>query len=662
MTGAAASANAGQSNQIKADIVIAGGSFSAPASALEAARSNPDAVILLIEPTTWLGGQATSQGVSAIDNAWHDPGASLMRENPATYYPADYLEFIEGLKNAPKDAPGKGFAGEMASWVTREAYDPRTAAWVLDEMIARHPNIKVMKLTVVKNVTSEAVEDAHGKGRIITGLELVERHPRDGYTPFDKFLSGEILDWYSRRDSEIFTKSIHQVVPRDEKKGMVVIDCSELGDVVVLSGAHYVVGREKTAERMNEDGTPPEMEEFGTQSFVYPFGMTSSDEPDPEQEIRDWFEDFDAYYKEQTKSFYSLNGFTYERIWTYRRLYNIGGANEFDTVNKGDLSMQNWYPGNDYPYGSLLKDSAGAAAEVKEEWFGAVLPEHLAAAEKHAVGWYFFMKENRTTDWDTRYARGNDDLNMMGTRHGLSMFPYIRETRRIVGLENFRLIGSTLFNVDVPEYDGGTSFRFHDSVGIGAYAIDVHPVNDSKGITPTFEKAAPFYIPYRALGSANVRNLIAGGKLIAGTYITNAAYRLHPIEWAIGSAGGAAAVMMHREDATNIDLLAKDRLRSLQEQVRRNSPIHWEAFDEAPTTSVPYDLVVNDFKPVINGTAEVEIYTHEGRRAEVLLDGKQIGETTTRRNGRLVLTIHDVPTGAKNFSARVYDGEGNQVK
>ncbi|MCC5875369.1 MAG: hypothetical protein JJU11_04020, partial [Candidatus Sumerlaeia bacterium] len=71
---------------------------------------------------------------------------------------------------------------------------------------------------------------------------------------------------------------------------------------------------------------------------------------------------------------------------------------------------------------------------------------------------------------------------------------------------------------------------------------------------------------------------------------------------------------------------------------------------------------VNDFKPVINGTAEVEVYTHEGRRAEIFLDGNQVGETTTRRNGRLVLTLNDVPTGAKNFTAKVYDAEGNQIR
>jgi ribulose 1,5-bisphosphate synthetase/thiazole synthase len=71
-----------QSDTLAVDILISGGTLSAPAAALQAARSNPEAKILLIEPTAWLGGQATSQGVSAIDNTWFNPGATLMRENP----------------------------------------------------------------------------------------------------------------------------------------------------------------------------------------------------------------------------------------------------------------------------------------------------------------------------------------------------------------------------------------------------------------------------------------------------------------------------------------------------------------------------------------------------------------------------------------------------
>lgn len=108
------------------------------------------------------------------------------------------------------------------------------------------------------------------------------------------------------------------------------------------------------------------------------------------------------------------------------------------------------------------------------------------------------------------------------------------------------------------------------------------PLLASKGLSPSLEKAAPFYIPYRSLASHNVRNLIVGGKLIAGTYLTNAAYRLHPIEWAIGSAAGAAAALMAKDRQTNYELLKASTLRRLQEEISRNSPIQWTALHAYP--------------------------------------------------------------------------------
>ena len=50
------------------DVVIAGGSTAAFAAAIAAAESG--ARTALIEPTDWVGGQLTSSGVPAVDEAW----------------------------------------------------------------------------------------------------------------------------------------------------------------------------------------------------------------------------------------------------------------------------------------------------------------------------------------------------------------------------------------------------------------------------------------------------------------------------------------------------------------------------------------------------------------------------------------------------------------
>ena len=59
------------------DVVIAGGSTAAFAAALAAADSG--ARTALIEPTDWVGGQLTSSGVPAVDEAWH----SITSKDPA---------------------------------------------------------------------------------------------------------------------------------------------------------------------------------------------------------------------------------------------------------------------------------------------------------------------------------------------------------------------------------------------------------------------------------------------------------------------------------------------------------------------------------------------------------------------------------------------------
>ncbi|HEQ60624.1 MAG TPA: FAD-dependent oxidoreductase, partial [Firmicutes bacterium] len=645
--------------ELQFDIVINGGSFSAPAAALAAARANPDAEILLLEPTDWLGGQATSQGVAAIDNPWHDPGASLMRNQPTLYYPADYLDFLEQIRAAPEEAPGEGMAPSGSAWVSREAFDPRTAAWVLDQMVSEYANITVLKMTAVKAVEVADVTDEWGAGKRVTALTVIQREPLGGYQPFDKLLSEEISDWYSPDDSADFAKAVYRVLPRDLAKGLVLVEASELGDLMVLSGAIYTVGRELTTETIADDGTLPALDEDGSQSFVFPFCMTDATAALNEEELKSPFPDFESYYQDQVDSFFSFGSYSWNRIWTYRRLKNTGPLYSYDTVNPGDVSMQNWYPGNDYPYGSMLCSRVEAASETAD-WFGGVMLSELAQTEKHAIAWYFCMKENRPTPWDTQFLRGAHALNMMGTGTGLAKFPYIRGTRRIVGLSNFRVTERYFVDTRSDDYAGQSSFRYYDSVGIGNYAADVHPTWVSTGISPSRHYPAPFYIPYRALGSVNVRNLLAAGKAIATTFITNSAYRLHPIEWAIGSAAGAAAALMIQDGSTNYDLLEIPALRALQEEINGNSPISWAVYDSEAVPDWNGDLIVNDLNPVEAGVPfAIEVYHHRAYRAEIFLGGAFLGETTTRANGRLILGGLTAHAGATGFRAVCYDEEGN---
>jgi hypothetical protein len=80
-------------------------------------------------------------------------------------------------------------------------------------------------------------------------------------------------------------------------------------------------------------------------------------------------------------------------------------------------------------------------------------------------------------------------------------------------------------------------------VGVGSYHIDLHPSTGRAGTPRTYVDVVsyPFQIPLGALLPRRVDNLLAGAKNIGTTHITNGCYRLHPVEWNIGEAAGAAA-------------------------------------------------------------------------------------------------------------------------
>ena len=130
--------------------------------------------------------------------------------------------------------------------------------------------------------------------------------------------------------------------------------------------------------------------------------------------------------------------------------------------------------------------------------------------------------------------------DISGTEDGLAKYPYIRESRRIkaettileqdISLEDrMQITGLTQAEVQAKAY--------HDSVGIGYYALDLHP---STGGDNYIDMASiPFQIPLGAMIPVRMENLIPGCKNIGTTHISNGSYRLHPVEWTIGEAAGS---------------------------------------------------------------------------------------------------------------------------
>src|ERR1051325_11079834 len=90
------------------------------------------------------------------------------------------------------------------------------------------------------------------------------------------------------------------------------------------------------------------------------------------------------------------------------------------------------------------------------------------------------------------------------------------------------------------EYQTGPRARwFGDSVGVGFYMVDIHPCGANEKGRMMMPK--PFQIPMGALIPEGVGNLLAAGKSLGVTHLTNGAFRLHPVEWNVGEAAAAMA-------------------------------------------------------------------------------------------------------------------------
>jgi hypothetical protein len=128
----------------------------------------------------------------------------------------------------------------------------------------------------------------------------------------------------------------------------------------------------------------------------------------------------------------------------------------------------------------------------------------------------------------------------MGTPDGLARAPYIRESRRIRAeltvTEGHVATEARVQATGRPREDV-TAAPFTDSVGVGAYRIDLHP--SSAGDNYVDLSSLPFQIPLGALLPRRVENLLPACKNIGTTHITNGCFRLHPVEWNIGEAVGA---------------------------------------------------------------------------------------------------------------------------
>jgi hypothetical protein len=279
---------------VDCDVLVIGGSFGGCAAALGAQGRD----VWIVEDSDWIGGQVTSQGVSALDEHAHIETFGGTRH---------YARFRAEVR-----ARSGGVANPGGGWVSRLCFLPRTGLAVLESMLADGPRI-LRGARVVDAVT--ATDAATGSVRVVS------------VTVRDR--AGALRDFRPR----------------------FVLDATDAGDLLPLVGAPFRQGAESRAET-GEAHASEVADPRRQQSFTWCFAVEYRAGEDHTIERPAGYERFreeqpytlSLPYPDGTRRRYGFfeKGEGFGPFWTYRR---IGRDPE--------IALINW-PGNDYRGTPLL--------------------------------------------------------------------------------------------------------------------------------------------------------------------------------------------------------------------------------------------------------------------------------------------------------------------
>jgi hypothetical protein len=511
------------------DVAIIGGGLGACAAAVSIQDSGLKAV--LVEATDWIGGQLTSQIVPPDEHPWIESFGCT-----ASYrdYRNRVREFYRTHRNLTKSARRDRFLNPGQGWVSRLCHEPEIGKCVLESML--EPAVSKGELSIILRSIPVAAEVDGGLVRSITIRNL---------------------------DTGNLTVIEAQVF----------LDATELGDLLPLTGTAYRIGSEsiaQTGEAHATEHAEPDNVQGITWCFAMgydPIGEHVIDKPAQYEHWKSFAPDFwvGPLLSWNTVHAHTMQPFTWtmfkhehERnmaLFDYRQIVSK------DVLGAGaeEATIMNW-PQNDYFEATTLDVSPKT------------LEERFADAKQLSLSLlYWLQTEAPRPDGGTGYPGCRLRPDLTGTADGFAKYPYIREARRIES--RFTVLEQHVSAHDNP---GKTiADPFWDSVGIGAYRIDLHPSTNGRN-TVDFS-SLPFQIPLGSLIPIETKNLIPACKNLGVTHITNGCYRLHPVEWNIGEVAGALAVRCIQNRTSPAGLYeSRDEVRQFQAELRnRGVELEW---------------------------------------------------------------------------------------
>lgn len=542
-------------SELSCAILVVGGSTAAYTAALVAARANLS--VCLVQPTQILGGQFTVQALPASDDG------DLLKERAGAFHRAGEEFAISPLQRWFRDrqrqlqpVQGEVLQNPGGGWVSPICTSPVVSAIALNEAIAPCLERGTLRFIPFAEPVEVRFVTPPGERRRVTGVVFQDLQRGHRFT-----ISAQIT-----------------------------IEATDLGDLLEVGNIPSRVGQE-TREETGEQALPkhplPECQQSFTYGAVIELAEPGKGKPigaPPGYNVAPWLlaADFEAdfwtksggQWEPQPRPFLHPFG-----IFRYRRLIRVSTQEKL--VKPGDVSVLNWGQhqhgeggpmlcGNDYRVGELV----GVSREERKL--------HLKQGRDRARAYVHYLQQRGIP------LKPRGDLTW--TADGIALEPYIREARRGIAL-------TPILHEDVAKAFFPNQARarcFADSVGIGQYHyLDLHG-NDRQGhasLPGDKVIALPFTLPVGSLVPLDTDGLVLSSKSLGTTHITNAAYRMHPVEWAIGEASGyLAALAVWAGVQPRAIALQEPLLRKLQGLITRNGiPIFW--FDDVSHSD-------SDFEPI----------------------------------------------------------------
>lgn len=632
------------------EMLVVGGGLSGSAAAYEGLLAGK--TVCLTEITDWVGGQISSQGTSALDER--------PTQRRQLFYPRGYLEFRQRIqKYYDRLNPGK-------CWVSESCFLPRDGHKLLFDVLKDAEKrgkgkLKWFPSTVIKEL------EISPDGKQIQTAYAIQHRPAKNTPPLNtEPLSQKIEDAYRYENSARFDKTIIRFTAKKSRKSAqkpkpadwYVIEATETGELVALADVPYRLGIDPRSayepSSTSENGDP-----YCTQGFTYTFAMEATKEPQTHQ-MPSFYPQYAPYYSYELPRLASFPlVFSYRRIKSAKPNQPLPGDFKQYPINPGDISMQNWTWGNDYRPGTsadnliYTREQLEASGQLQPGgWMGGLRTETLRKGEENSLGYFYWLAQGTTDSQlgdnvkkpypNLRFISGLK--SPMGTEHGLSKYPYMREGRRIIGRpsygqaqgftvweidisrnnfreeyytsnlspEQYRQLWAILSGVSAPSVIGevqspaqvkprSRSTIFPDSVGIGHYAIDFHPCmansppeapgnKEREGTRRGQGQAYPFQIPLRAMIPQKIDNMLVAGKSIATSHTAAAAYRVHSFEWSAGAAAGTTVAFALENGILPYQLVdnlpqPEPQLEALQRRLDR----------EGNPTAFPNTSILNQF-------------------------------------------------------------------